>query len=117
MVNISNADRDKAVEFLRAYVALVREHGARSTKEYNQQLLGKHPRQEAGAEEDGDQPLNKIAIPKSDYNTIIGAITERPKMTDTINIHSADGWESRKTSRRTCNARLALPAELLIKQR
>lgn len=37
-------------------------------------------------------------------------------MTDTINIHSADGWESRKTSRRTCNARLALPAELLIKQ-
>lgn len=39
MVNISNADRDKAVEFLRAYVALVREHGARSTKEYNQQRM------------------------------------------------------------------------------
>ena len=33
-------------------------------------------------------------------------------MTDTTNIHSADGWESRKTSRRSCNARLALPAEL-----
>lgn len=35
MVNISNADRDKAVELLRAYAALLQQHGCRSTKDFN----------------------------------------------------------------------------------
>lgn len=39
MVNISNADRDKVVEYLRAYAALIRERGMKSTKEYNQQRM------------------------------------------------------------------------------
>lgn len=39
MVNISNADRDKIVEFLRAYASLIRGRGMKSTKEYNQQRM------------------------------------------------------------------------------
>ena len=35
MISISNADRDKAVEYLRAYAEAVRERGTRSTTEYN----------------------------------------------------------------------------------
>lgn len=35
MISISNADRDKAVEFLRAYASLLQEHGMRSTKQIN----------------------------------------------------------------------------------
>ena len=38
-------------------------------------------------------------------------------MTETNNIRSAHGWESRKTSRRICNARLALPAEPFIQSK
>lgn len=35
MISISNADRDKAVEFLREYASLLQEHGMRSTKQIN----------------------------------------------------------------------------------
>lgn len=35
MISISNADRDKAVEFLRAYASLLKEHGMRTTKQIN----------------------------------------------------------------------------------
>lgn len=35
MISISNQDRDKAVEFLKAFASLLREHGMRSTKQMN----------------------------------------------------------------------------------
>ena len=35
MISISNADRDKAVEFLRAYASLLKGHGMRTTKQIN----------------------------------------------------------------------------------
>ena len=35
MISISNQDRDKAVEFLKAFASLLREHGMQSTKQMN----------------------------------------------------------------------------------
>lgn len=35
MISISNADRDKAVEFLQAYAALIKEHGMRTSRQIN----------------------------------------------------------------------------------
>lgn len=35
MISISNTDRDKAVEFLRAYACHLQEHGMRTTKLIN----------------------------------------------------------------------------------
>lgn len=35
MISISNADRDKAVEFLRAYASILQECGMRTTKQEN----------------------------------------------------------------------------------
>lgn len=35
MISIANADRDKAVEFLRSYASLLQEHGMHTTREVN----------------------------------------------------------------------------------
>ena len=35
MISISNQDRDKTVEFLKAFASLLREHGMQSTKQMN----------------------------------------------------------------------------------
>lgn len=63
MVNISNADRDKAVEFLRAYAALLQQHGCHTCKEFNARrmaniLAKKLERKEATT------ALNKSTHPK-----------------------------------------------------
>lgn len=39
MINISNADRNKVVEFLRAYASMLQEQGMRSTTLYNKRRL------------------------------------------------------------------------------
>lgn len=39
MISISNADRDKAVEFLKAYAALLKEGKMRTLKTLNQQRM------------------------------------------------------------------------------
>lgn len=35
MIGISNADRDKAVEFIRAYASMLQERGMRTTTQFN----------------------------------------------------------------------------------
>lgn len=35
MISISNADRDKAVELLRAYADLIKQHGMRTSRQFN----------------------------------------------------------------------------------
>lgn len=35
MISISNADRDKAVELIRAYASMLQERGMRTTKQVN----------------------------------------------------------------------------------
>lgn len=39
MISISNSDRDKAVEFLRAYASILQESGMRTTKQENARRL------------------------------------------------------------------------------
>lgn len=39
MISISNADRDKAVEFLRAYASMLQEKGVRTTKLLNERRM------------------------------------------------------------------------------
>lgn len=39
MISISNADRDKAVEFLKAYAALLKEGKTRTLRTLNQQRM------------------------------------------------------------------------------
>jgi hypothetical protein len=39
MISISNADRDKAVEYLKAYAVAMEERGIRSNKEYNKKRM------------------------------------------------------------------------------
>ena len=39
MISISNADRDKAVEFIRAYASMLQEKGMRTTKQLNERRM------------------------------------------------------------------------------
>ena len=43
MISISNQDRDKTVEFLKAFASLLREHGMQSTKQMNARRMALNP--------------------------------------------------------------------------
>lgn len=70
MIGISNADRDKAVEFIRAYAAKLQECGMRTTMQFNARRMALNLAEKLARKQTlpvASKPDKKQKQPKSDY--------------------------------------------------